>query len=146
MTTPAPVPPRRLSGPLVLGGFLVLVLLMVGGFWWLSRQPERQADGAPTPAQPLAPGRALMQKYRCYTCHHDDGQFTGPSLRQLATRYQAADDAQRQTLVAKVRAGGQGNWGRSPMPAHEYIREADLRTMVDYILTLAPPAPPPPAD
>jgi len=145
MTSPTPQPDstKRVSGPLVLLGFAGIVLALIVAFWLLSQASRRRAE----PGQGLAPGVKLMQQHRCYTCHHDDGQFTGPSLRQLAERYRGADAAQVDTLVAKVREGGQGNWGRSPMIPHPHVREADIRAILDYILAFptdsTPPAEPP---
>jgi cytochrome c len=38
--------------------------------------------------------------------------------------------------VAKVRKGGKGVWGEVPMPPNVTVREADVRTLVQYVLTL----------
>ena len=46
-------------------------------------------------------------------------------------------DAQAEAkLVAKVRKGGKGVWGEVPMPPNVTVKEADVRTLVQYVLTL----------
>jgi cytochrome c len=39
-------------------------------------------------------------------------------------------------LQDKVKKGGVGNWGQVPMPPNPAVPEADIKTMVTYILNL----------
>jgi cytochrome c len=78
---------------------------------------------------------ALAEKYRCLACHQLDAKSVGPAFREVAKRYK--DDASAQDkLVAKVKSGGRGNWGKIPMPAND-LSEADLRTLVQWVLKAA---------
>jgi cytochrome c len=36
-----------------------------------------------------------------------------------------------------VKKGGSGTWGAVPMPPHPQVSDADIKTMVAYILTLS---------
>jgi cytochrome c len=37
-------------------------------------------------------------------------------------------------LAAKVKAGGKGVWGQIPMPPNAKVSDADLKTLVTWIL------------
>ncbi|MND04345.1 Cytochrome c-551 precursor [compost metagenome] len=64
-----------------------------------------------------------------------DAAKVGPAFREVARRYK--DDAQAtDKLVAKVKSGGRGNWGKIPMPAND-LSEGDLRTLVRWVLGTA---------
>ena len=39
-------------------------------------------------------------------------------------------------LMEKVRKGGSGVWGQVPMPPNPQVSDADLKTMISYILAL----------
>jgi cytochrome c len=57
----------------------------------------------------------------------------GPGFREIATKY--ADDGAAETrLVGKVVGGGAGAWGTVPMPAQGHVKEAEVRSLVQWIL------------
>ncbi len=78
----------------------------------------------------------VMTKAGCMACHTKDKKLVGPALKEIATKYKG--QAVTATLVAKVRAGGKGNFGPIPMPPNppDKISDADLATVVDWILKL----------
>jgi cytochrome c len=77
----------------------------------------------------------LAEKFRCLACHRVDEANVGPAFREVAKRYK--DDAEAmEKLVAKVKKGGRGNWGKIPMPANE-LSDGDLRTLVRWVLQAA---------
>jgi cytochrome c551/c552 len=39
-------------------------------------------------------------------------------------------------LIQKVKAGGSGVWGPAPMPPNAHVKEEDIKSMVQWILTL----------
>ncbi|MEY3067615.1 MAG: hypothetical protein RLZ27_56, partial [Pseudomonadota bacterium] len=39
-------------------------------------------------------------------------------------------------LVAKVKAGGSGVWGPVPMPPHPQVKDEDIKTIVQWVLSL----------
>ncbi|MGE0861850.1 MAG: c-type cytochrome [Gammaproteobacteria bacterium] len=97
----------------------------------------RRFDGAApvaaaAPAQ--APGAALAQAQGCLACHAVAEARVGPAFRAVAERYAGRADALA-TLTTKVRAGGAGNWGSVMMPAQAGIADADLTTVLRWVLT-----------
>ena len=61
----------------------------------------------------------------------------GPSLHQIAQRYQNEKNTV-QHLISKVKEGGGGVWGTSLMNPHTNLNEIEIKTMLDYILSLKP--------
>jgi cytochrome c len=76
----------------------------------------------------------LLQQYKCYYCHADKVEKTGPAFADVAARYKGKPQAVT-ILVATVRKGSHGN-GPWHMPPHPEVSEADAKQMVDYILSL----------
>ncbi|WP_437343864.1 c-type cytochrome [Pandoraea iniqua] len=88
------------------------------------------------PAQTAAvtsPAATLADKNGCLACHGVTDKKIGPAFSEVATKYHGQSDA-TEKLVAKIRAGGAGNWGSMPMPPQSQVAETDVRTMVDWIL------------
>ena len=76
----------------------------------------------------------IMTKAGCTACHAKDKKIVGPAFKDIAAKYKGQDVVAK--LMAKVRAGGSGNWGPIPMvpnPAGK-IGDADLKFVVEYIL------------
>jgi cytochrome c len=78
---------------------------------------------------------ALMTKSGCVACHAVDKKVIGPAYKDVAAKYKADKDAATK-LAAKVKAGGQGVWGPIPMPPNPQVPDADIKTLVAWILTL----------
>lgn len=82
-------------------------------------------------------GLEIAKTNACLGCHAIDRKLVGPSFQQIAGKYKG--DAQAPArLVAKVRDGGSGVWGAIPMPAHPRMSDADIRTVVSWVLAGAP--------
>jgi cytochrome c len=82
-------------------------------------------------------GLAIARANACMGCHAVDRKLVGPSFQQVAERYKG--NAGAPVLLAhKVRDGGSGVWGAIPMPAHPAMSDADIRTVVDWVLAGAP--------
>jgi len=77
----------------------------------------------------------MVKSNGCLACHAIDHKVVGPAYKDVAKKYAGQKDAEAK-LVAKVKAGGSGNWGQIPMPAQGHIKEADIKAMVSYILSL----------
>ncbi|EON11794.1 cytochrome C [Pandoraea communis] len=75
----------------------------------------------------------LADKNGCLACHGVTDKKIGPAFSEVAAKYHGQSDA-TEKLVAKIRAGGAGNWGSMPMPPQAQVAETDVRTMVDWIL------------
>jgi cytochrome c len=76
----------------------------------------------------------------CTTCHRlhqaAAGSPIGPAYDQVAAKYSPAADTTIDRLVKKIISGGTGMWGITPMTPHPALKDADVRQMVQYILTL----------
>jgi cytochrome c len=82
-------------------------------------------------------GRYWMEKSDCFTCHELDKKTVGPSFNQIAFRY-ANEKNPGEHLISKIKQGGSGVWGTAMMTAHPTLTESEIKTMLDYILSLKP--------
>jgi len=78
---------------------------------------------------------ALMAKDGCAACHAIDKKVVGPAYQDVAAKYKGDANAAAM-LVDKVKKGGQGVWGQIPMPPNAQVSDADIKNLVDWILTL----------
>lgn len=78
---------------------------------------------------------ALMQKDGCVACHAVDKKVIGPAYKEVAAKYKS-DKTAAAKLEQKVKAGGSGVWGPVPMPPNAQVPDADIKTLVAWILTL----------
>ena len=77
----------------------------------------------------------LLKKSGCTACHANDKKLVGPAYKDVANKYRG-DAKAAATLAEKVKKGGMGNWGQVPMPPHPQVSDADIKTMVTYVLGL----------
>ena len=82
-------------------------------------------------------GLAVAKANACMGCHAVDRKLVGPSFLQIAGKYKGDPQASLK-LSKKVRDGGSGVWGAIPMPSHPAMSDADIRTVVDWVLAGAP--------
>jgi cytochrome c len=80
-------------------------------------------------------GEDLLKKSGCTACHAIDKKLVGPAYIEVATKYKG-DAGAAAKLMEKVRKGGSGVWGQVPMPPNPQVSDADLKTMISYILAL----------
>lgn len=145
-----PPRPRWLGWALIAFGLLVaLGMLNLGVRMVLSaKPPQTEAPQPPSAATPVtgaaeAPqtsslaGQALVQASDCLRCHGMDRRYVGPSFRQIADRYRAQPDAATY-LARKIREGSVGVWGRTVMPRHPQVNEAQSSDMARWLLSLPP--------
>ena len=78
---------------------------------------------------------ALAQASGCLACHTADKKLVGPSFKDIADRYRK-DQGATASLAQKVKAGGKGVWGDIPMPPNSHVKDADIKTMVQWILAI----------
>lgn len=78
---------------------------------------------------------ALAKNSGCFACHAVDKKLVGPSYKDIAAKYRNDKNAEA-SLIKKVKAGGKGVWGDVPMPPNAHVKDADIKTMVQWILTL----------
>ena len=78
-------------------------------------------------------GFEIAKQNACLGCHAVDRKLVGPGFRDIAGKYKG--DAQAQArLEKKVREGGSGVWGVIPMPSHPRMSDADIHTVVTWVL------------
>ncbi|WP_144111180.1 c-type cytochrome [Paraburkholderia sp. BCC1886] len=82
-------------------------------------------------------GQSIANGNACMGCHAVDRKLVGPSFQQIAAKYKGDPQAEAK-LVRKVKEGGAGVWGMIPMPAHQSMSDADVRTVVEWVLAGAP--------
>lgn len=83
---------------------------------------------------PARADEALAKKHNCLACHQLDKKSVGPAYKDIAKKYKGQDVAAK--LAEKVKKGGQGVWGPIPMPPNVAAPEADIKTLVDWILKM----------
>ncbi len=83
----------------------------------------------------LSAAQKLINANDCRSCHNEKVKTVGPSYKAIAEKYPntAANIAM---LAGKIKHGSKGVWGESVMTAHPEISEADLETMMQYIMDL----------
>ncbi len=87
-------------------------------------------------APALADGAALARKSGCMACHAVGSKMVGPSFREIAAKYKGDKEAAAK-LAQKVRSGGSGSFGSTPMlPAPASVSDEDIKTIVAWILSL----------
>ena len=84
---------------------------------------------------PAQASEELLKKNACTACHANDKKLVGPAYKEVAAKYKGQKDAAAM-LAAKVKKGGQGVWGPIPMPPNASVSDADIATMVKYILAM----------
>ena len=89
------------------------------------------ALAAPLPAHAQ---EELAKKHDCLACHAVDKKLVGPSYKDVAAKYRSDTGAEAK-LVEKVKKGGQGVWGQVPMPPNAQVPDADIKSLVKWILS-----------
>ena len=85
-------------------------------------------------AFPALANEELAKKHACFACHSTDKKLVGPSYKDVSAKYRADKGAEAK-LFDKVKKGGTGVWGQVPMPPNAAVPDADIRTLVKWILS-----------
>ena len=102
---------------------------------WIALVAGLCGCGAAHAALDNAAAEALMKKDGCVACHAVDKKVIGPAYQDVAAKYKGEKDAATK-LADKVKKGGVGVWGQIPMPPNAQVSDADIKTLVGWILTL----------
>jgi cytochrome c len=96
-----------------------------------------QEDDTEEPTDLETAALALADKHGCFTCHAIDQKVIGPAWKDVAAKYRD-DPGAEDRLVNKVSKGGKGVWGNEMAmpPFGPYVKEADIRTLVRFVLSL----------
>jgi cytochrome c len=75
----------------------------------------------------------LAKSSGCTACHGVANRIVGPAFREIGGRY--ANDANAESrLLAKMKQGGGGTWGKVPMPPQPQLKDAEAKALVRWIL------------
>jgi cytochrome c len=77
---------------------------------------------------------ALAKKYNCLACHAVDKKLIGPAFKDVAAKYKGDAGAEAK-LTASVKKGAAGAWGQIPMPPNASVPDADVKTLVKWVLS-----------
>lgn len=80
-------------------------------------------------------GEALAKNSGCQACHTTDKKLVGPAYKDIAAKYRN-DKGAEASLMKKVKAGGKGAWGEVPMPPNAHVKDGDIKTIVQWILSV----------
>lgn len=95
--------------------------------------PAADAPAAIATVPVADPVQKLLATHACIACHAVDQKLVGPGFREIAQRYRG-DSGAAEKLARKIREGGSGVWGPTPMPPNQHLGEADVRTLVSWVL------------
>ena len=93
------------------------------------------ATGLAVLAAPALANEELAKKNACTACHAIDKKLVGPGYKEVAAKYRGDAKAEAM-LVEKVKKGGVGVWGQVPMPPNSTVPDADVKTLVKWVLSL----------
>lgn len=77
--------------------------------------------------------KGIAGKSACMSCHGLNNKIVGPGFNEIANKYKGNKNAVA-ILVKKVKTGGSGVWGSTPMPPSN-LSDADVKLVVEWILS-----------
>ena len=80
-------------------------------------------------------GEALAKSSGCLACHTTDKKLIGPSYKDVADKYRGNKGAEAD-LIKKVKNGSKGVWGDIPMTPNPHVKDEDIKTIVQWILSI----------
>ena len=94
---------------------------------------------APTSAVGTVPEKSadldLATSSGCIACHAVNNKIVGPAFKSVAEKYKGRSDAESY-LIGKIKTGGSGVWGAVPMPPQPHVKDADVKALAQWILTI----------
>jgi cytochrome c len=87
--------------------------------------------GKPEPM--TAPGLSIMAVSNCFNCHNFNSKSIGPSFFGISKRYPPTK-ANTDTLIARIRNGSSGIWGKEKMPSHPELSREQISAAVQWIM------------
>ncbi len=96
------------------------------------------ADKAGTPVASAASStvaadpKDMLTRNACTACHGMTTKIIGPGFNEIAIKYQGRADAHAY-LAKKIKEGGQGVWGATPMPP-QALKEHDAGEIARWIV------------
>jgi cytochrome c len=109
----------------------------VKAFYFYNPQPSQTGNGVvPSFTEIDYPGKNIMAKSDCKSCHFTNKKAVGPSYVAIANRYKNQSGSVSK-LADKIIKGGGGSWGKEfVMSAHPQLSRRDAESIVKYIFSL----------
>ncbi|WP_374510415.1 c-type cytochrome [Niveibacterium sp.] len=79
-------------------------------------------------------GADLAKAKNCLACHAVDKKVVGPAYKDVAAKYKGDKGAEAK-LIDKVKKGGSGVWGNVPMPPNPQVNDAEVKQLVQWVLS-----------
>ncbi len=79
----------------------------------------------------------ILSKNACLACHAVDKKVIGPAYMEVAAKHQGQADAAA-ILTKHIKEGSSGVYGPIPMPPNVGISDADIKTVVEWLVAGAP--------
>ena len=95
------------------------------------------AAGTPKPLSEFTGVKNTANKGTCLACHGIDRKLVGPGFNEIAAKYKSNDRAESY-LANKIRSGGQGIWGATPMPPATALNESEAALLARWIMQGSP--------
>ena len=126
---------------IIVASFAILALAACGGNdSGKDGKKEESKENAGSPDASSDPNYQklldVVGKSDCFTCHAISETKIGPTYMDVANKYADKGDSAVHYLVDKIKNGGTGVWGQTPMTPHPQLSDEDIREMVKYILLL----------
>jgi cytochrome c len=77
----------------------------------------------------------LLEKNACMACHGMAQKLVGPAFSDIASKHGGQPDY----LANKIRVGGSGVWGSTPMPPQPNLSDADAKVIAQWLAAGAKP-------
>jgi cytochrome c len=94
--------------------------------------------GAAQAAPDFAQVKDILAKNACLACHAVDKKVVGPGYNEVGAKYKGGDAAVAAQLTKHIKEGSSGVWGPIPMPPNAGISDADIQSVVDWLIAGAP--------
>jgi cytochrome c len=80
-----------------------------------------------------ATGLVALRTSNCFNCHGFDNKVIGPSFSEINKRYKPTA-ANMALLEKRIKNGSTGVWGKTPMPTHPELSDAQIKNMMQWIM------------
>lgn len=137
--TPPPRP-RWLGWALMV--FMALVVLGMLNLGWRMLQPVSGAGGQGSAASPpsASAGLRLVEASDCLRCHGMERPLRRPFVPADCSAVPRPRRRRRLPGRQDHQPGGVGAWGRTVMPRHPQVTEAQAREMAQWLVSLPVPS------
>jgi S-disulfanyl-L-cysteine oxidoreductase SoxD len=75
---------------------------------------------------------ALLKANSCVACHGMQNKIVGPGFNEIAAKYKGKSDIENY-LVGKIKNGGSGTWGSTPMPPQTQLKDTDAKAIAQWL-------------